>query len=339
MCASRVSSVCLIYDRRARRNHVQDPASGYNRRAGTRGLTLDSGVRRAASPPRRRSIRVRASRRVRAAPTANGSPSTAVSTRRSGSAPCRRPISRSSIRTTARRRPSAPRCASSSIAIGLYLGVLCFDSEPDKLLGNQMQRDQPFAADDRFMLALDTVPRRRTGYFFEINPSGAMGDGSGRRRASRAETGRLGVTQNRAVGRHLERSRPPHTIAAGRPRSSSRSARSTSTPTASRGASTSSAPCGARTKRACGQATCGIRGSTHVECGAAHRPRPTSTRASASTSSRTSSASITDDAAGTGATSTPPHGRRPLLQPHARAPREPHHQHRLRARPRSTTAA
>ena len=59
----------------------------------------------------------------------------------------------------------------------LILGVTCFDSEPDRLLGNQMQRDQSFEADDRFMFAIDPFFDGRTGYFFEINPSGAMGDG------------------------------------------------------------------------------------------------------------------------------------------------------------------
>ncbi len=59
----------------------------------------------------------------------------------------------------------------------LYLGVWCYDSEPDRLLGNQMQRDQDFDADDRFMWAIDTFLDGRTGYFFEVNPSGAMGDG------------------------------------------------------------------------------------------------------------------------------------------------------------------
>jgi hypothetical protein len=59
----------------------------------------------------------------------------------------------------------------------LLLGVTCFDSEPDRLLGNQMQRDQDFDADDRFMWSLDPYLDGRTGYFFEINPSGAMGDG------------------------------------------------------------------------------------------------------------------------------------------------------------------
>ena len=40
-----------------------------------------------------------------------------------------------------------------------------------------MQRDQDFEADDRFMFAIDPFLDGRTGYFFEINPSGAMGDG------------------------------------------------------------------------------------------------------------------------------------------------------------------
>ena len=59
----------------------------------------------------------------------------------------------------------------------LILGVTCFDSEPGRLLGNQMQRDQSFESDDRFMFAIDPFFDGRTGYFFEINPSGAMGDG------------------------------------------------------------------------------------------------------------------------------------------------------------------
>ena len=59
----------------------------------------------------------------------------------------------------------------------IILGVTCFDSEPNRLLGNQMQRDQPFSADDRFMWSIDPFLDGRSGYFFEINPSGAMGDG------------------------------------------------------------------------------------------------------------------------------------------------------------------
>lgn len=59
----------------------------------------------------------------------------------------------------------------------IILGVTCFDSEPDRMLANQMQRDQSFGGDDRFLWGFDTYLDGRTGYFFEINPAGAMGDG------------------------------------------------------------------------------------------------------------------------------------------------------------------
>ncbi len=76
----------------------------------------------------------------------------------------------------------------------LYIGATFFDSDPAGVLGNQMTRDGPLAGDDRFMWTLDPFLDQRSGYFFEINPSGAMGDaqlvaGSG---------GTFGTTQNRA---------------------------------------------------------------------------------------------------------------------------------------------
>lgn len=59
----------------------------------------------------------------------------------------------------------------------LILGVMLHDRQPDRIFGNQMQRDQSFDADDRFIWTLDTFANGRTGYLFEINPLGAMGDG------------------------------------------------------------------------------------------------------------------------------------------------------------------
>jgi hypothetical protein len=58
----------------------------------------------------------------------------------------------------------------------LYMGVTCYDSEPDKLLGNTMKRDEFLSADDRFMWTMDTFLDQRSGYFFEMNPSGLMAD-------------------------------------------------------------------------------------------------------------------------------------------------------------------
>jgi len=58
----------------------------------------------------------------------------------------------------------------------LYIGVTCFDSEPDRWLGYETRRDQFLASDDRFMWTIDTFLDARSGYFFEMNPSGLMAD-------------------------------------------------------------------------------------------------------------------------------------------------------------------
>ena len=58
----------------------------------------------------------------------------------------------------------------------LYMGVTCFDSEPDKWLGFQRGRDGGLGSDDRFQWTIDTFLDGRTGYFFEMNPSGLMAD-------------------------------------------------------------------------------------------------------------------------------------------------------------------
>jgi len=58
----------------------------------------------------------------------------------------------------------------------LYMGVTCFDSEPEKWLGYQRRRDEFLQADDRFMWNIDTFNNQQSGYFFEMNPSGLMGD-------------------------------------------------------------------------------------------------------------------------------------------------------------------
>jgi hypothetical protein len=61
-------------------------------------------------------------------------------------------------------------------ANALYMGVRAFDSEPDKWLGFQRRRDEFLSSDDRFMWRIDTFLDERSGYFFEMNPSGLMAD-------------------------------------------------------------------------------------------------------------------------------------------------------------------
>jgi hypothetical protein len=70
--------------------------------------------------------------------------------------------------------PTEVRIAISEDAF--YMGVTAFDSEPDKWLGYQRRRDEFLPADDRFMWRIDTFLDERSGYFFEMNPSGLMAD-------------------------------------------------------------------------------------------------------------------------------------------------------------------
>ena len=70
--------------------------------------------------------------------------------------------------------PTEVRIAYTSKA--LYMGVTCFDSEPEKFRGFQRRRDEYLLSDDRFMFTIDTFMDGRTAYFFEMNPSGLMGD-------------------------------------------------------------------------------------------------------------------------------------------------------------------
>jgi len=58
----------------------------------------------------------------------------------------------------------------------LYMGVTAHDSEPDRLLGNTMRRDETLQSDDRFMWTMDTFLDQQSGYFFEMNPYGLMAD-------------------------------------------------------------------------------------------------------------------------------------------------------------------
>jgi hypothetical protein len=76
----------------------------------------------------------------------------------------------------------------------LYIGGEFFDSEPAGILANQMTRDGALNADDRFMWVLDPFYDQRSGYFFEVNPAGAMGDAQ----LVPSVAGNFGTTQNRA---------------------------------------------------------------------------------------------------------------------------------------------
>ena len=59
----------------------------------------------------------------------------------------------------------------------LYIGIMCYDSEPDQILGTQMARDANLGSDDRIEIVLDTYRDQRNAFYFATNPAGALVDG------------------------------------------------------------------------------------------------------------------------------------------------------------------
>ncbi len=57
-----------------------------------------------------------------------------------------------------------------------YVGVWCFDREPERIIAREMARDGGLYDDDYIVIALDTFLDRRNGYYFVINPNGARED-------------------------------------------------------------------------------------------------------------------------------------------------------------------
>lgn len=58
----------------------------------------------------------------------------------------------------------------------LYIAFRCFDSEPDKIIAKQMQRDGDFASDDWIAFVIDPFADQRNGYLFQMGPAGGKRD-------------------------------------------------------------------------------------------------------------------------------------------------------------------
>ena len=58
----------------------------------------------------------------------------------------------------------------------LFVGVRCFDSQPDQIRAGVMQRDAPVRGDDYFFILIDPFSRGRDGYYFRTNANGAKGE-------------------------------------------------------------------------------------------------------------------------------------------------------------------
>ncbi len=58
----------------------------------------------------------------------------------------------------------------------IYIGIWCYDSEPNKITAKYFKRDFPYWYDDNFEIAFDTYNDNSNGYIFVINPNGARSD-------------------------------------------------------------------------------------------------------------------------------------------------------------------
>jgi hypothetical protein len=58
----------------------------------------------------------------------------------------------------------------------LYLGIWCFDAEPEKIIAQKMKWDFDTNAEDTFAVVLDTYGDKRNAYWFIVNPNGAQFD-------------------------------------------------------------------------------------------------------------------------------------------------------------------
>ena len=74
--------------------------------------------------------------------------------------------------------------------INIYIGVSCYDSEPGRIVHNELKFDGTLENDDNFTVVLDTFADRRNGFTFCINPNGARQD---------AALGSSGLTSNMTV--------------------------------------------------------------------------------------------------------------------------------------------
>ncbi len=59
----------------------------------------------------------------------------------------------------------------------LYFGIRCFDSEPGKIIENNLLRDGDVGYDDQVRIILDTYRDRANAFFFTVNPLGSRVDG------------------------------------------------------------------------------------------------------------------------------------------------------------------
>jgi Carbohydrate family 9 binding domain-like len=59
----------------------------------------------------------------------------------------------------------------------VYIGIICFDSEPDKIIVNQNRRDADLTESDAVIVVFDTFNDNQNAFVFGTNPIGIEYDG------------------------------------------------------------------------------------------------------------------------------------------------------------------
>ncbi len=62
-------------------------------------------------------------------------------------------------------------------ANNLYIGVIAYDSDPNRIVATQMARDAGLGSDDRIEIVFDTFRDQRNAFYFATNPAGTYVDG------------------------------------------------------------------------------------------------------------------------------------------------------------------
>ena len=78
----------------------------------------------------------------------------------------------------------------------VYIGIICFDSEPDKIIVNQSRRDADLTETDAVIVVFDTFNDSQNGFVFGTNPLGIEYDGqvSGEGQTSGITQGQSGTS-------------------------------------------------------------------------------------------------------------------------------------------------
>ncbi len=58
----------------------------------------------------------------------------------------------------------------------LYLGIWCYQKDPDKIVAKSMKPDFSYWSEDNFQIMISPFDDNRTGYLFVVNPNGARAD-------------------------------------------------------------------------------------------------------------------------------------------------------------------